>query len=452
MTPRARPRLSLALGAALVWCACAGAQDTGAEPAADDWGDDAFGDDAFALPSEKRFVNYKGFLDVRAGARASHERRIPRDATLAETRLQAELWKTLSIGGRSLRLQYKGDAILDGVDETGDFKTREANVSYDPAQWIVIKAGRQVLTWGTGDLLFINDLFPKDWRSFLTGRDEEYLKAPSDAIKVSLYPGWISLDVVYTPQFDPDRFIDGRRISYYNSTLGRRAGERNKVVADEPDEWFGKDSELALRLYKNVRGTEVALYGYRGFWKSPAGLDPASGQAIFPELRVLGASVRRDMFRGIVHAEVGYYDSPDSHHGRNPSVNPSEARYLVGYEREVAKNFTAGVQWYAEQMLDRANYEDRFPGDPATRRDQWRHVLTLRLTYLMLQQNLKLSLFTFYSPTDHDAYLRPSVHYKVTDNWAAFAGANVFWGERSHTFFGQFDHNTNVYAGLRYSF
>ncbi|MFW6031595.1 MAG: hypothetical protein ACOC9T_03300, partial [Myxococcota bacterium] len=32
---------------------------------------------------------------------------------------------------------------------------------------------------GTGDLVFLNDLFPKDWRSFLLGRDLDYLKAPS---------------------------------------------------------------------------------------------------------------------------------------------------------------------------------------------------------------------------------------------------------------------------------
>jgi len=37
---------------------------------------------------------------------------------------------------------------------------------------------------------------------------------------------------------------------------------------------------------------EVALYGYQGFWKSPGGFDPLTGNAIFPELRVYGASLR----------------------------------------------------------------------------------------------------------------------------------------------------------------
>ena len=62
---------------------------------------------------------------------------------------------------------------------------REAWLSTQPLDFLDLKAGRQVVTWGTGDLLFINDLFPKDWQSFILGRDEEYLKAPSDTVKVA---------------------------------------------------------------------------------------------------------------------------------------------------------------------------------------------------------------------------------------------------------------------------
>ena len=44
-----------------------------------------------------------------------------------------------------------------------------------------------MLTWGTGDLLFINDLFPKNWKSLAIGRDDEYLKDPSGAVKASFF-------------------------------------------------------------------------------------------------------------------------------------------------------------------------------------------------------------------------------------------------------------------------
>jgi hypothetical protein len=76
----------------------------------------------------------------------------------------------------------------------------------------------------------------------------------------------------------------------------------------------------------------------------------------------------------------------------------------------------------------------------------------MRLTWQLLNQNLTLSLFNFWSPSDQDGYLRPVVEYKITDAWQVSTGANFFWGKEEHTFFGQFDNNNNLYAGLRYSF
>ena len=62
------------------------------------------------------------------------------------------------------------------------------------------------------------------------------------------------------------------------------------------------------------------------------------------------------------------------------------------------------------------------------------------------------SFFAYYSPSDEDAYLRPMVKYKLTDNWLVMAGGNIFAGEEDHTFFGQFAKNSNVYGAVRYSF
>ena len=102
-------------------------------------------------------------------------------------------------------------------------------------------------------------------------------------------------------------------------------------------------------------------------------------------------------------------------------------------------------------MLDHSEYKSSLlPG--AVQKDEYRHVLTFRLTGLMMNQNLKLSLFTYYSPSDNDAYLRPKIHYKVSDRWSVDAGGNIFSGKDDHTFFAQFENNTNVYAGTRYSF
>jgi hypothetical protein len=384
-----------------------------------------------------------GFLDVRSGYRLQNDRH-EKDMILNEARLQLQANRFSD----TFDFTYKGDFVGDLVTEELWFDWRETNIFVRPTDYMDLKLGRQIFTWGTGDLLFINDLFPKDWESFFIGRDVEYLKAPSDAAKISFF-GDVNLDVVYTPQFDSDNYINGERISFYNGSLGRLSGEDAVVPVDKPDKWF-RDDEIAARVYGNWGNYEVALYGYDGFWKSPGGQD-ASGRAIFPDLRVYGASARGPLGTGIGNLELGYYDSLDDSSGKDPMVNNSEMRYLVGYTQEVMQDLTLGLQYYVEQMMQYDEYVRSLPGG-AYRKEEWRDVVTTRLTKLAMNQNLTLSLFAYYSPADADAYLRPSVGYKVTDNLALSAGGNIFMGNSEKTFFGQFEDNTNLYAGLRYSF
>ena len=384
-----------------------------------------------------------GFYELRSGYRLqddAHEK----DMSVMEGRFQLDLLSMFDSG----EIKFKTDVLGDGVEEQGDLDLREMNVFLRPTGSMDVRVGRQPLTWGTGDLLFINDLFPKDWQSFFIGRDVEYLKAPSDAAKVSLFNKWGNLDVVYTPQFDNDRFISGERLSYWHGDLGRLAGSDNQIRTDKPNNWFSED-ELAVRLYRNIKNYELAFYGYWGFWKSPAGASSA-GRYTFPPLNVYGASVRGTVGKGIGNAEIGYYDSRDDTQGTDPMVDNSQLRYLLGYTREIGKDLTAGLQYYVEQMLDYHPYKHTLAGGLA--KDEYRQVMSLRLTKLLNNQNLRLSWFHYYSPSDDDVYARPNIHYKVTDRLAVDGGANIFFGENSHTFFGQFQKNTNIYAGMRYSF
>jgi len=389
-----------------------------------------------------------GFWDVRASLRTQHDPAQPRDAILAETRLQLKAEKDWK---RTL-LEFTGDFVTDGVLEETDFDLRQLRLTWRPLDSLDVRVGRQVLTWGTGDMLFINDLFPKDWRSFFTGRDVEYLKAPTDAIKIGAFNDIVNVEFVYTPQSQPDRFIRGERISYWNPLYNRFEGRDNPLCFNAPSTWFD-DDELALRLYRNIGSYQVALYGYSGYWKIPGGqrLVPFM-QASFPKLNVYGASMRGALGKGILHLETGYYDSRQDPHGDNPFVNNSEFRFLIGYERELAKEFTGAVQYYLEHMMDYDAYANGLLANLIATRDNDRHVFTVRLTKRLMNQNLILSLFTYYSPSDGDAYLRPGVKYKVHDRWTLECGGNVFMGESNSSFFGQFKNNTNVYVASRLAF
>ncbi|HEA69134.1 MAG TPA: hypothetical protein ENI07_20335 [Desulfobacterales bacterium] len=394
---------------------------------------------------KKYEIELYGFIEGRQGWRLQNDPH-EKDASISEMRLQLDLTRDADWG----TVKLKGDIIGDQVEEDVYGEIREMNILFSPLDYMDLKVGRQTLTWGTGDLLFVNDLFPKDWESFFIGRDDEYLKAPSDAIKGSIFSDLLNIDLVYTPLFNGSQYIDGGRLSYWNPILGRTAG-RDFIFDDQERDSIFQDSEYAARLSKNMAGLELAFYGYYGFWKTPEGLDVEEVKLFYPELSVYGASAREALLGGIGNFEIGYYDSREDRGGGDPLVRNSEIRMIAGFERELAPDLTGGFQYYLEWMQDYDTYKKTLPVGQVAR-DEFRHLLTLRLTKLVMNQNLRLSLFVYYSPSDQDGYIRPKVHYKITDQWAVEVGANIFAGENDHTFFGQFQDNTNAYAGVRWSF
>lgn len=384
-----------------------------------------------------------GFWETRMGARTQNDPE-EKDISIAETRLQLEAFTSTE----NMDFKYRGDIRGDLVADCVGYETREAWAFARPYDFLDVKAGRQILTWGTGGLVFLNDLFPKDWQSFFIGRDAEYLKAPTTSVKVGLFSDVANVDLVYTPKFESDRYINGEYISYWDASRQGLVGNDNVLKTDTPDRWL-EDDEFAARIYRNIDNYELALYLYRGFWKSPNGVS-SSGKSIFPELNAYGGSIRGAVGPGIGNLEFVYYHSPESRGGENAFVRNSEMRYLVGYAQEVWQDFNANIQYYVEHMLDYDEYREQLTSDDP--RDEFRHVMTLQLTQLLMNQNLTLSLDTYYSPSDNDAYLRPNMSYKVSDTVVVGLGANIFMGESQSTFFGQFEKNTNIFTSFRYSF
>lgn len=418
---------------------------------ADEPRDQARGDDLFA---ESQPFDLSGFIDSRLGTRLQDDPG-QKDSSIGELRLQLQ---TDSDWGWA-RLAITADLVHDAVTEQQELKLdigegwldlRQASLLLRPLDNADLEVGRQVLTWGTGDLIFINDLFPKDWNAFFIGRQDEYLKAPSDAIKLALFNDALNLDIIYMPRFNSDRYIDGRRLSFFSPMQESIVGRDFPVNVDTRNRWFNED-EVALRAYRNLGSWEVALYGYSGYWKSPGGQDPLSGLATFPRMNALGASLRGPVASGIAAAEVGFYDSRDDKDGSNSFINNSEFRFSTSYEQNLLPELTLGLQYYLEWLQDYGNYKSTLPSGFEAR-DEHRHVFTTRLTQLAMNQNLILSLFNYYSPSDNDGYLRVNVNYKLSDQWQVEGGTNLFYGNERHTFFGQFEDSNNLYLGLQFGF
>lgn len=402
---------------------------------------------------QAQVLELDGFFETRSGLRTQNDPH-EKDVSLGEVRLQLETEKEAGLFIFNMVADFVFDPVMDvysiDLDKgEGIVDLRQANFSITPLDFLDVKIGRQILTWGTGDLVFINDLFAKDWNAFLIGRDDEYLKAPTDALKASLFFDALNIDLVYAPKFGADRFIDGRRVSFFDRGSNALRGRENPLQVKQPNDWF-KEDELAMRMYRSFGIYETAFYFYNGYWKSPAGQDAVSGNATFPNLKAFGASLRSPVANGIGSLEVGYYKSAAGS-ATNPLVRNSELRFVAGYEREIATEFTAAVQYNLERKLDYGDYLRSLPPG-ALQDDENRHVLTLRLTKLMLRQDLQLSLFNFYSPSEEDGFLRLNAFYKLSDFIRIEGGGNFFYGAAEHTFYAQFKNNSNIFAALRYAF
>src|SRR3989338_3924114 len=230
----------------------------------------------FHAPAQAANVpDLHGFIEAVYGPKFSGDERTQKDEFNAlEQRLQLKAaWRpsrSVPLASWHPAFFYKGDMVVDEYDEAVRYQIREAHGSASPFTWLDVKLGRQILTWGTGDLLFINDVFPKDFVSFFIGRDDEYLKVPSDAAKLSLFSPWASLDVVLTPFFAPNTAIAGDRLRFFDTKIGRLAGEEADRLLTEPS-FQPENTEMAGRLHRKLGSYEAALYAFRGFFKQPMG-------------------------------------------------------------------------------------------------------------------------------------------------------------------------------------
>lgn len=410
----------------------------------DGWAEDTWAEDTGEEDNweETKKSPWTGFAELAAGARWQEDSAVGRYATLGEARWRIErTWRF-----ESSRLDFRGDLLADAVTDELDADLRELAYGFSWGK-ADIRLGRQVLTWGTGDLLFLNDLFPKGWVSFFAGRDDEYLKAPSDALRVTHYHDLFNVDFAAIPRFAPDEYLNGERFSFFSSPAGMNVAPMPPLNAAEPSAAID-NTEWALRIFKNMGSNELAIYAYDGYYHQPSPSGPG-GSLGFSGLRAVGASWRRPLGGGIFNAEASQHISLDDRAGSNPFVPNSQARFLLGYEWEAVANLTVGFQYYLERTLDHdallAN--SSWPQYEVEKSRTW---LTNRLTWRTRQDRVIWSLYSFYSPTDNDAYLRPRVSWRLSDAWRFTAGGNLFSGNRINTFFAQFEDASNVFVRARY--
>jgi hypothetical protein len=369
------------------------------------------------------------------------------DFVLGEERLRFDL----GAAGRSgdAILLIKGDLFHDAIGDRFDVDLREAYAGFTKGP-IDLRLGRQIVTWGVGDLVFIGDVFPKDWESFFSGRPLEYLKLGVDGMRALGSFAALNAELLVVPFFEPDALPSPAHFAYWNP-FSQVPNQRTAKPAPRYS-----NSELAVRLYRQIAGFDASLVAYRGFWRTPSlRLDdpgaPTTATRFFPDLSVYGWNAQKSLLEGVLSLEAGYYDSRDDRRGVDPAVPNSQWRFLAGYQRQLQRDLTAGLQVYGELLDEYGAYRRTLPAQ-APLQDELRWLLTSRLTQFLRYQTWKLGLFVAYSPSDVDYFLQPEISHRLTDEFGVSLGANVFGGRSDTTFFGQFDRDDDVYLGVRFDF
>ena len=367
------------------------------------------------------------------------------DFKVAEERLQLKL----DASKDPFHLFIKADGWFDHVGLDVGSELREGYLDYTASTWDA-RVGRQIITWGVGDLVFINDVFPKDYEAFFSGRPLEYLKIGVDGAKIGVYPGFASFEIIAIPFFTPNRFPDPNRFWLFDPFSQITDRETTKPAVSL------NDTEIAIRAYRDIAGFDASLYFYRGFFRQPSIMPdnpfmPSKLSLFYPRLSEYGASLQGRALDGVLSLEAGYYDSRQDKNGVDPTIPNSQTRFLIGYQRQLWEDFTIGLQYYGEYMHHYSNYAATLPPEfPQERR--LHDLTTVRLTQFLLHQTLKLSFFAFYSPSDGDFMLNPEIKYNFSDHVWAAVGANVFGGGKAWSQFGQFDKDDNLYVQVRYEF
>ncbi|MDP2643403.1 MAG: hypothetical protein Q8P24_00545 [Desulfobacterales bacterium] len=369
------------------------------------------------------------------------------DFLLAEERVRLDMFGWMESIEASARV--KGDFLHDNVSREFDADLREAYLDYRTGDFD-FRLGRQIVTWGIGDLIFINDVFPKDYVSFFSGRPLEYLKIGSDALRTRYSSELANVEFLVIPFFEPNNLPTSERFLFLDPFSD--VSTRNE---QEPETAF-ENTQLALRLYRRIKDFDVSAYAYRGFWLSPNMkpddvASPSQVIVFYPELSVYGLSAQGGALNGIVSFETGYYQSRQDQGGKDPFISNSQIRILIGYQRQVWEDFTVSVQYYGEYMTQYDEYIESLP-EGAPLLDEYRDLVTVRLTQLLMRQTLELSFFAFYSRSDEDYMIIPKVKYNFTDELSALLGANIFGGPKDAPNFGRFDKDDNIFALIKYAF
>lgn len=335
----------------------------------------------------------------------------------------------------SLRLTAEHDAAIPRSHGS----VREAFVDWAPTSALELKVGRQILTWGVSDYLFVNDVFPKNYDAFFTGAGFDRMKEPVDAVRGVTHAGETDIELVVSRAHAdaaprPERF-------------GAVSVPSSASVADRA----AHQADVALKVSSHRGGWDLA--GYVASFRAHElryFMESTALRYDRPRTTHLGFSSTGNFAAGLVWLEAALRAAPrERANVVNRHFVASTAKLIAGYSRELGSDVSVSAQWQLEAPTDRASYLASL----ASGIKPLPHVLStlhLRVQGSWQNQTLRAGAHVF-AGSEGDTHFNPFVSWSPADGWNLEGGANVFGG-RPETRYGAFKDDSNVYVLARFSF
>jgi len=365
---------------------------------------------ASAQDEDSLRIGVKGFVDTYHAVRSES----PNDWMSSRSRVRGEVTLEKGHTGAYVSANLVHNAILK--DRTG-FQLREAYAYYSDNHWDV-RAGRQIITWGVADALRLTDIIsPMDYTEFLA-QDYDDIRIPVGSLRLRYSQEKWCAEVVAIPV---SSFFELPTDAENPWSVGPLP------IGDEPSHRL-YNMEYGGRLSFFLSGIDFSLSALHTWNKQPVFYN---GVGQYHRMTMLGADCSIPFGQFVIRGEFAEYLDEAQTFGRAASSNA-----LLGLDWYAGNDWSLSAQ-YAHKYV--TSGEHRNTG-----------LATLRISKDLLRNTLALQSFAYIDVTNGGVYNRLSADYAINDQLHATLGYDFFHADRGT--FTVYDHNSEVFVKLKYSF
>jgi len=428
--------------AALVACSLWPAAAT----AADDL-DSLFDLDKPLAPAEPSGSGLRWSGYAEAGAAYTYEE----PAHWSKLRARFELAANGKLGERA-KFKLSGRVDADGAydleeghypgrvrrDQRREFSLREAYIDTSAGDW-EFRFGRQHVVWGEVVGIFLADVVSaRDMREFFLP-EFEALRIPQWAARAEYFGENSYLELLWIPVPSYDE-VGKPGADFYPFPLppDARVHERKPANSIENTNWGVRATHL-------INGWDLSAFYYRSLDVSPTlyRISPApTFELRHDRIRQVGGTVSKDLGAFVLKGEAVHT------HGRSMNTADPTAPfglkasntfdYIVGVDIPVADRWRFNIQHYGHVISSH---------EAAMGVERHERGLTL-LVNRKFGDDVEAEVLLASSIEHKDYMVRPKVAWRVTPDWRAQIGVDLFGGGQNGLF-GRFANRDRVYMELR---